>query len=73
MSQPGINLVATEGVYIEDFMKQLPLSHDGKHALVDDDDFERLARYRWFYKAERDGLTGYAIRRHSCKLHLVET
>jgi hypothetical protein len=41
--------------------QQLPLSQN-KFALVDDDDFARLSVYRWFYRPERNGGPGYAIR-----------
>lgn len=38
-------------------MKEIPLTR-GKVALVDDEDYERLARYPWCYKD-----SGYAVRR----------
>ncbi len=42
-------------------MHQIMLSQN-KIALVDDDDFERFSRSKWFYRAERNNLPGYAIR-----------
>jgi hypothetical protein len=42
-------------------MQQIPLSQ-GERAIVDDDDFERLKDFRWFYRGERGGKQGYAIR-----------
>jgi hypothetical protein len=42
-------------------MKQITLSQ-GKIALVDDDDHERLSQFRWFYKPERNFHQGYAFR-----------
>lgn len=42
-------------------MKKLPLSQN-RVALVDDADYEQLARHRWCYRPERNGLQGYAVR-----------
>jgi hypothetical protein len=42
-------------------MQQIPLSQN-QTAIVDDEDFERLQGFRWFYRGERDGKQGYAIR-----------
>jgi hypothetical protein len=42
-------------------MQQIPLSQN-QVAIVDDDDFERLKDFRWFYRGERNGKQGYAIR-----------
>ena len=42
-------------------MRQIELSQ-GEVALVDDADYEDLARYKWFYRAEREGRRGYATR-----------
>lgn len=41
-------------------MKQLSLSQ-GRIAIVDDEDFERLAKFKWFYRPERNGALGYAM------------
>ena len=40
--------------------KIIPLTQ-GKHAIVDDEDYEQLSRYRWY--AHRDGNTFYAVSR----------
>jgi hypothetical protein len=40
-------------------MKRIKLSQ-GKYAIVDDEDFERLNRYKWF--TQRSGNTFYAVR-----------
>ena len=42
-------------------MKQIQLSQ-GMVAVVDDDDFERLSGFRWFYRGERHENLGYAMR-----------
>jgi hypothetical protein len=42
-------------------MQQIPLSQN-QTAIVDDDDHERLRGFRWFYRGERGGNAGYAIR-----------
>ena len=42
-------------------MKQIQLSQ-GMVAAVDDDDFERLSGFRWFYRGERNENLGYAMR-----------
>lgn len=40
-------------------MKEIPLTQ-GKVALVDDEDFERLSQWKWY--ARKDGSTLYAVR-----------
>lgn len=40
-------------------MREIPLTQ-GKVAIVDDEDFERLSQWKWYYKASN--LTGYAAR-----------
>ena len=42
-------------------MQQIPLSQ-GQIAVIDDDDFADIARFKWFYRAERNGKPGYAVR-----------
>jgi hypothetical protein len=42
-------------------MQQIPLSQN-QVAIVDDEDFDRLKDFRWFYRGERGGKQGYAIR-----------
>jgi hypothetical protein len=42
-------------------MQQIPLSQ-GQIALVDDEDFDRIAQYHWCYRGERNSGQGYAIR-----------
>ena len=42
-------------------MKQIQLTQ-GMIAVVDDDDFDRFSHFRWFYRAERNGNHGYAVR-----------
>lgn len=43
-------------------MKQIVLTQ-GRMTAVDDSDFDRLHKHRWFYAARHDGrATGYAIR-----------
>ena len=42
-------------------MQQIRLSQ-GKIAVLDDDDFERLSHFRWFYRRERNFNIGYAVR-----------
>jgi len=41
-------------------MKQIPLTQ-GKHAIVDDDDFEEIGKFKW--TIQRDGRHSYAYRR----------
>lgn len=41
-------------------MKKIELSH-GRFAIVDDEDFERVSEYRWFYWLKKNSnLSGYA-------------
>lgn len=49
-------------------MRSIPLSR-GKHAIVDDDDYDRVMQYRWHCR--RDGYAGthLGIRRSSALLH----
>ena len=42
-------------------MRQIELSQ-GEVALVDDADYEHLSGYKWFYRGERGGKQGYAVR-----------
>jgi hypothetical protein len=42
-------------------MKEIPLSQ-GQFALVDDADYPLLSDFKWFYRAERNGKQGYAVR-----------
>jgi HNH endonuclease len=42
-------------------MQTIPLSQN-QVAIVDDEDFERLRGFRWFFRGERDKKQGYAIR-----------
>lgn len=42
-------------------MRQIPLSQ-GRDVLVDDEDFPLLNRFKWSYRAERNGAQGYAVR-----------
>jgi hypothetical protein len=44
-----------------DTVKKIPLTQ-GKFALVDDEDFEYLIQFRWFYHKLDKDKTGYAIR-----------
>src|ERR1700733_14132455 len=52
-------------------MKQIQLGQ-GMVAVVDDDDFERLSGFRYFYRAERNGNLGYAMR-HGRKTDRTKT
>lgn len=52
-------------------MKQIQLSQ-GMVAVVDDDDFERLSGFRWFYRGERNENLGYAMR-HGRKTDRTKT
>src|ERR1700722_10976266 len=51
-------------------MKQLPLSQ-GKFALLDDDDYDHVCHFRWFYRPEHLD-QGYAIR-HGRKTDPTQT
>lgn len=42
-------------------MKEIPLTQ-GKVALVDDEDYEELSRYRWCFTMRKGARTGYAVR-----------
>jgi hypothetical protein len=42
-------------------MQTITLSQN-QSAIVDDEDFDRLQGFRWFYRGERDGKQGYALR-----------
>jgi hypothetical protein len=42
-------------------MKQIPLTQ-GKFALVDDEDYDYLMQWKWYYKISKDKRTGYAKR-----------
>lgn len=44
-------------------MKQIPLSQ-GQYAIVDEEDYRLLSEFKWCYRAERDGKSGYAVRHH---------
>lgn len=41
-------------------MKKIPLTQ-GKFAIVDDEDFERLSQWNWYYKSDRNH-RGYVVR-----------
>lgn len=43
-------------------MKRVPLTQ-GKYALVDNEDFERLNQWKWFYAETYSGYSGYATRK----------
>ena len=49
-------------------MKKIPLSQ-GKVALVDDEDFERINQWKWY--ARKDGHTYYALRNNGDKTFLM--
>lgn len=51
-------------------MKKIKLSQ-GKFALVDDDDFEHLSQWRWYFQPSRNG-NGYAVRRTYIKNNKFE-
>ena len=59
-------------------MKEIPLSQ-GKIAIVDDDDFEKLNKHKWYALTDGRGHTHYVIRnsprssrhRNSIKMHRV--
>jgi hypothetical protein len=42
-------------------MRQIPLTQR-QFAVVDDQDYELLADFKWCYRAERNGRQGYAVR-----------
>lgn len=42
-------------------MKTIQLTQNMR-AVLDDDDYDCLSRYKWFYRGERDGNLGYAVR-----------
>ena len=42
-------------------MQAIRLSR-GRFAVVDDEDFPRIAGSRWSFKPERNGIEGYAVR-----------
>lgn len=42
-------------------MKVIPLSKTGKHAIVDDADFDYLSQFTWRFMHNRGRRTGYAI------------
>ncbi len=52
-------------------MKQIRLTQN-KVAILDDDDFERLSHFKWFYRGERNGGQGYAVR-HGKKTDVTRT
>src|SRR5215471_15585893 len=43
------------------YMRQIPLSQSG-FARVDDEDYARLAGFRWCYRREKNQRQGYAVR-----------
>ena len=42
-------------------MKEIPLTQ-GKFTIVDDDDYEELSKYKWYY------FCGYAARKYNYKV-----
>lgn len=44
-------------------MQHIPLSQ-GQFAIVDDEDAALVAEFKWCYRAERNGQSGYAVRHH---------
>jgi hypothetical protein len=46
--------------------KEIPLTK-GKIAIVDDDDYELLAHWKWYYSQNSNGRGGYAARRDSAR------
>lgn len=42
-------------------MKKIPLSR-GKHAIVDNDDFEKLSKYNWYLNENAERTKVYAMR-----------
>lgn len=59
-------------------MREIPLTNSSKMAIVDDEDFERVAQYSWYedvgactsYVASRDVIKGQQVRLHRFVLGL---
>lgn len=42
-------------------MKKIPLTNDDRFCLVDDEDYSKLAKYKWCSSKGRDDPVGYAL------------
>jgi len=52
-------------------MKKIPLSK-GKFAIVDDDDFEYLSKFKWYYVFKKRSRNGYAVRDFSRNIEIIK-
>jgi AP2 domain len=44
-------------------MQTIPLTQ-GKLAIVDDEDYPHVSKFKWCYRGNKDGTQGYAVRHH---------